>query len=466
MRIVLVLMVVLLSGCVATMDSSLLVQRTAPKTDFVVRNATVFDGFQFGAEQDVWVKSGKIQAVGKNLEVPEEVKIIRGEGRTLLPGLIDMHVHLLAAGAPPWRTTLGSMERTLSANLAMGVTSVLDMGAPIDDISSWQNDTALKMPRYAYAGTLFNIEHGHPSYMIEKSVFWPLSSIIKRKMISELETISDARDFIDEHKEAGASMIKIVMDEIPLDSPVMAQELLNALVEYAHQQNLKVVAHIGAEEELLKGITAKVDLFVHGLYRSGLSSMALGKLKSSGIPVVPTSVVWDQLALFYQDELSFNALEHFVVDSEIEHAYGNRPDSLELDPSIIAWFDTLLDYRQEKFAIIDAMYRAKVPLFIGSDSPNVGSVAGATVHKEMALWQQHTGLKSEAILAAATGHSGQWLEQYLGWKVGQVKAGYDADLLLVQGDVSKDITLTQGLDNIWIGGQLVESKLKSGKGQN
>lgn len=463
MRRVLLLAFALLAGCVSTMDSDLLVETTAPKADFVIQNSIVFDGFQFRSGQDVWIRDGKVQALGADLSVPPGTTVIDGKDKTLLPGLIDMHVHLLAAGAPPWRTTFGDMDRTLSANLAMGVTSVLDMGAPIGDISEWQNETELALPRFAYAGTLFNIEHGHPAYMVEKSVFWPLSSVIKHMMISEIENADDAKQFIDEHKKAGASYIKIVMDEIPLDSPVMGQALLNSLVDYAHKHNLKVVAHIGAEEELLKGIGAKVDLFVHGLYRSGLSKMALNKLKESGIPVVPTSVVWDQLALFYQNNIVFDSLESFVIDADIAEAYDNRPDNLELDPAIVAWFETLLAYRQEKFAIIEAMHQAGVPLFIGSDSPNVGSVAGATVHKEMALWQQHTSLAPADILAAATGHSGRWLEKYLGWKVGQIKPGYDADLLLVEGDVSKDITLTQGLDSIWIGGRKVESNFRRQK---
>jgi len=441
------------------MDSELLVSETRDAEEFIIKNGLVFDGFEFTDKQDVWVKNGKVFMLGKNLNMPESIKVINGNGTTLMPGLIDMHTHLFSAGAPPWKAVIGNPERTLSANLALGVTSVLDMAAPITDVSNWENKTNITLPRFAYTGTIFNVEGGHPSFMIENSMTWPLSKIFKALLMSQIDTLDDAKEAIDEHKDAGVSFIKIVFDEIPLNTPTFDTQLLSSVVEYAHQKNLKVVAHIGSESNLLSCIEANIDLFVHGIYRSTLSDKAITLLKTSKIPVVPTSVVWDQLVDFYDNSLNFNALEKFVLDENIEQAYSNRPDTLDLNISVEQWFSVVKEFRQTKFKIIDLMYQADIPLFIGSDSPNIGNVSGASVHKELALWETHTQLPAEAILSAATGQPGKWLENYLNWKVGQIKVGYDADLLLINGDLRKDIRNSQDIKAVWIGGRNVRTDL-------
>ena len=457
MRVLLILAFTILSSCVSIMDSDLLVQSTSGSKEFIIKGSLVFDGFKFVKEQDVWVKNGSIHALGENLKTGSNVAVINGVGKTLMPGLIDMHTHLFSAGAPPWRTTMGDAERTLSANLAVGVTSVLDMAAPLGDISSWNNETGIQLPRFAYAGTIFNVEGGHPSYMIEASIFWPLSKVFKSLLISEISSLKDAKQHVDEHKKAGVSFIKIVFDEIPLGSPMIDDELLSGIVRYAKEQGLKTVAHIGTEQDILSGVKAKLDLFVHGVYRSNFSEKALKRLKDSGIPVVPTAVVWDQLVKFYDNSAVFNEMELFVLDSEIAKAYADRPAELKLDEAVLAWFEAVKHHEKTKFDVINAMYQNGIPLFVGSDSPNIGNVSGASVHKELSLWQANTDIPVADILAAATGNSGEWLENYLGWKVGQIKPGYDADLLLVNGDLSKDVSLSKNISAVWISGQAVST---------
>src|SRR5512136_913597 len=81
---------------------------------FVVRNATVFDGTCLRRGQDLLVENGVIAAVGRHLSVPGGAALVEGSGRTLLPGLIDAHVHVLKPD-------------DLRTALAFGVTTELDM---------------------------------------------------------------------------------------------------------------------------------------------------------------------------------------------------------------------------------------------------------------------------------------------------------------------------------------------------
>src|SRR6266436_4985812 len=85
----------------------------ASAESFVIRNARVFDGQQVSNGADVWVEGAKIKAVGKQLDVSGDAKVIDGSGATLLPGLIDAHTH-----------TFGD---ALKDAIAFGVTTELDM---------------------------------------------------------------------------------------------------------------------------------------------------------------------------------------------------------------------------------------------------------------------------------------------------------------------------------------------------
>ena len=67
--------------------------RPAAENSFVIRNVRLFDGSRVTEKTDVWVEDGKIKAVGGHLKTPAGTETIDGSGKTLLPGLIDAHVH-------------------------------------------------------------------------------------------------------------------------------------------------------------------------------------------------------------------------------------------------------------------------------------------------------------------------------------------------------------------------------------
>ena len=82
------------------------------EVDFAIVRAKIFDGETFRPEQDLWIEDGRIRRVGEGLDLPADLPRVEGSGRTLVPGLIDGHVH-----------TWGS---SLNDALRFGVTTVLD----------------------------------------------------------------------------------------------------------------------------------------------------------------------------------------------------------------------------------------------------------------------------------------------------------------------------------------------------
>lgn len=102
-------------GALATLpvpESSAAPGQEVPESRFAVVDVTLFDGGAFQRNQDVWIEDGRVRALGPRLRLPEDLPRVDGRGHTLLPGLIDGHVH-----------TFGG---TLNDALRFGVTSVLD----------------------------------------------------------------------------------------------------------------------------------------------------------------------------------------------------------------------------------------------------------------------------------------------------------------------------------------------------
>ena len=118
---------------------------------FVIRKARVFDGHRVLDQADVWVDAGKIKAVGKDLKVPSDVKVVDAAGDTLLPGLIDAHTHA-------WGDALREAE-------IFGVTTELDMFTDAKYMQQVKKEQAdgkdLDQADLRSAGTLATAPGGH-----------------------------------------------------------------------------------------------------------------------------------------------------------------------------------------------------------------------------------------------------------------------------------------------------------------
>src|SRR5215831_3232436 len=156
---------------------------------FVIRNVRVFDGRKILESSDVWVDSGKIKAVGKNLKVPSPAKVIDGSGDTLLPGLIDSHTHA-------WGDALKEAE-------IFGVTTELDMFADVKYVQQIKKEQAEGKERdladLRSAGILATAPGGHGTeYGIK---------------IPTLSSPAEAQSWVDARVAEGSDYIKIVVDD-------------------------------------------------------------------------------------------------------------------------------------------------------------------------------------------------------------------------------------------------------------
>src|SRR5262249_49370042 len=195
----------------------------------------------------------RIKAVGQTgtLPIPEDAEVISTEGMTVLPGLWDMHVHLMINGHSDyahWDKTypprLGSVIMPASAKqlLLAGVTSARDLGGPLKEsieVRDAVNAGKIPGPTLYVSGPFIQ----HEPYPGTEYFRWGVKGA------------DDARAKVRKLSEAGVNVIKLI------DQDQMVMDEVGAVVDEAHKHRLPVVAHSHRPEEIRRGLQAGVDCF-------------------------------------------------------------------------------------------------------------------------------------------------------------------------------------------------------------
>src|SRR5262245_6406102 len=203
---------------------------------YVVRDVRVFDGETVAERRTVVINDGRIAAVGDStVVVPPGAQEIAGEGRTLLPGLMDAHIHL----------PLFAPADALQQILAFGVTSTVVMWAGQPAMSRLKELEATDpsdMAAILTAGTGATAPGGHPTQMDGGAA---------ARLIPTLAGAADADAFVAARVAEGSDFLKIIYDDTNdaygRKLPTLDEATVAALVTSAHSRGRIAVAHIGNE---------------------------------------------------------------------------------------------------------------------------------------------------------------------------------------------------------------------------
>jgi imidazolonepropionase-like amidohydrolase len=376
---------------------------------------------------EVLVEGERIRAVGTSVEHPQGAKIIDLGDATLLPGLIDAHVHLfLHPGAEDLQTVEESVpSRTLlaaqaaKADLMAGFTAERDMGTE----GAGSADTAIRDainagiipgPRLRISGNAISILGGHEDAIHYNPALHVLSNADYANSSDQLIEVIRRQ-----HKE-GSDFVKIyetghdtVVDG-NLRSPYQYTEAqLAAAVEEARRLGTTVGVHAQGEPGTLYAAQAGVASIDHA---TQLSEKTMRLMREKHIPAVPTFAIFDYFA---------------------QHAES---------PAQAAREKALLDYKIREFK---KQIAAGIPFAVGSD---VGPFPHGTQARELELMVQF-GMKPLAVLQADMINSAK----LLGWErqIGQLKPGYFADIVAVPGNPLEDITAVERVSFVMKNGVVV-----------
>ncbi|MFC8016452.1 amidohydrolase family protein, partial [Streptomyces cinereoruber] len=260
---------------------------------YFIDNVRMFDGEAVSPDIDVLIADGVIAAVGTNLTPPAEAEVVAGEGKTLIPGLIDSHAHPLTVNQ-------------LRESLLFGVTSVLGQHEPLA-VTQFQQcagpsaDRAFLFPATAAA----TAEGGHAEP--------------GRPTIS---SPSEAPQFVADRIAEGAHHIKIIREDLtlwgsPTPVPQVSNEVVRAVAQAAHDQGKLAVAHVTKRSDAHKVLRAGVDGLAHMPVDEPAGPRLRRLLLENDAFVVPTLAVEQTAdgAVFGQEPLDDPLLSPWLTPS-------------------------------------------------------------------------------------------------------------------------------------------------------
>lgn len=349
-------------------------------SDVLLVHGHVWDGSGApAASADVWVHDDRVQAVGAGLGVPPGATILDASGATVLPGLIDAHVHLSMDPGAGWRhdddaTHAAQVRAHLAAYLACGVTTVLDPAVlPAEEarIRALLADGA-PGPRYLSLGAPFSPPGGYVAAVI------PGFPTVSNRAEVEAQLDGLLRD-----GDVGAKVTVergFLVNRYPLHSP----EVFGAIRAGATARNLPIYAHaISPEEQSIALDWLHPRAMVHAMERPDVRLVR--QLRAAGTYTITTLAIADAFAAATDlGRLADPFLDARVPASELitardpEVARGFSEALLqEMLPGLARWVAgpgfmraALRSHVAEANAAIRALRAGGVPLVLGSDAGN------------------------------------------------------------------------------------------------
>ena len=355
-----------------------------------IKNVRIFNDEKLTAPQNVTFEDGHIKGIGN--ELPTDSNFIDGEGKTLLPGFIDTHIHI------------DSRENCALA-VKSGVTTFIDQmcdktelidsldepGEPITSVRS------VYLPVQAQPGKMFIDAIGYePPYV---------------------KTKDDVRRTIDTEIAKGAIVVKMLLDLPPLTMGILADELIEETVRYAHEKGKLVSAH--TTSVLAYRLAAKygVDILNHTPKDEPVPIEIINEIKEKDLTVIPTTVMQEGIVRNMQKIMPERA--------------GN--------------FDNVLE-------TVRRLNEAGVRMLVGTDANRTNKMCfithGESIFREFEFLHE-AGLSNLDILHGTTSTAADIFGLA---DRGTIAVGKRADLVLVEGDPTKDIAACRNIKKVWVKG--------------
>jgi imidazolonepropionase-like amidohydrolase len=405
---------------------------------------------------DILIRGSKIAAInaepggqpatGDAIKPPPNTTIIKLTGKTVLPGLISNHSHVgLVKGttASGNNITRANILRQLRQYTVYGVTTVTSLGLnlkPLYDVQPQTHSGATRTADLFGADKGFGAPNGAPPESLDIQVYRP-------------STPEEARSQVRETAQRHPDLLKIWVDDLHGKfATKMNPEVYKAVIDEAHVNGLRVAAHMYYLDDAKQLIGNGADILAHGVRDQAVDSDFIQSIKSRGAWYIPT------LGL---DESFYIYAEH---PEWLQQPFFRRSlqPSLAAQLSGTAWRTKVLaDTRtvaSEKQALatnmknVKALFDAGVNIGFGTDSgANPLRIAGFAEHRELKLLTD-AGLTPLQAIQTATKNAAALL--HLDDR-GLIAPGKLADLLVVDGDPSKDISAVDHIDSVWRRGKKV-----------
>jgi imidazolonepropionase-like amidohydrolase len=367
------------------------------------------------------VRNGLIAAVGRDLPAQANAVRIDGAEKTLLPGLIDSHVHVFGDGPRD--------------ALRFGVTTELDMFCDRRRLAAMKRDreslTRQETADLWSAGTAATAAGGHGTQ-------YGLA-------IPTLASPAEAHAWVAARVGEGSDYIKIILEDarayggktLPtLDMPTAA-----ALIEAAHEHGVLAVVHATALELARRAVDAGADGLMHVFFDKPADQSFVRLAVAHRLFVVPTLTMIAGIAAEANGVALDTRVAPWLSDEQLGSLTRKRSPHAASSAAIT-----------NARGSVRRLHEAGVPILAGTDAPNANTAHGVSLHDEIAQLVI-AGLSADQALAAATSRPADAFALH---DRGRIAKGKRADLLLVVGDPTRDVTVTRAIAALWKNGRFVE----------
>ena len=426
-------------------------QPSTSHTKLALVGGMLLDGYQALPihHAAILIEGDRIVRVGRAAEItiPPDYRIIDTSGRTMMPGMIEQHAHLIILGHGnygtwfPWVAKQGPtmlttvMETSARQLLEAGVTSAVDLGAPLTqslDVRNRINSGAIPGPRMSMSGPWISRSSGGMN-----DQFGGITITSSEQAAAEVERLA----------KAGVDVIKAHSG--------LTRDDYKAIADTAHRNNIRVHAHVYAETDVRNALEMNIDVLTHAGSAGTAppySQQLITDIVNAGRPVVITAA---HRAWIYPDTAEFpERLQDPLLKKQFGALiYGEVQDSLT-NWRALAYFgrtDREMGFRERG---VKQFTESGTVLGMGTDSGTP-----MNFHTE-ALWREakvhvDMGMPPIKVISALTRVGATLLGKQR--DLGTIEAGKLADIIVVDGNPLYDITALGHVETVVKGGKVYKS---------
>lgn len=404
----------------------------------------------------ILIEDGRIKAI-KDLsyKVDGSYRKISAQGKFVIPGLFDSHIHFFQSGGLYTRPdgvdfrfkvsyknqefpqTFAGVDTTFRRYLASGVTSVVDMGGPMENFKV--RDAARKSntaPQVYVAG--------------------PLLSTISRdamdvgdKPIVKVSNKTEADAWVEKLAAQKPDFIKIWYIIPNGGSWKDNADLVQGIVQKSHTLGFRVAVHATELETARAAVQFGADVLVHSVEDKVVDASFVELLKKKAVAYIPTLSVGEGYDKTFSQQISFSPLDYETADPFKMGTLFDLPQ-LPYDAIPARVRKTMterLPLELPKIAMqnLKILVDAGVPIVTGTDAGNIGTFHGSAIFREMELMTL-AGIEPHAVLRMSSLAAAQMLK--VDNDLGSIRVGKLADLLILDRDPRKDIRNIQYLHTV------------------
>jgi len=405
------------------------------------------------------IDGNKIAAAGdaKTISAPKDARKIDCNGKFILPGYIDTHVHFFQSGdlftrpdvvdlksVRPYKDEVAwvksHLDDTFARYLRCGITSVVDVGGPFwnFEVRKTANSTA-KAPRVAVAGPLIS------------SVSRPQLDLGDPPIV-KIDNPEQAREFVRKLAAQNPDLVKIwyIVDK---DHPVDSFRLIvRATVEESHARRIRVAVHATELETARAAVEEGVDVLVHSVIDKPVDEAFVKLLQNRHIILCPTLVVFERYGRTFANKLNLTPEEKAWGNPEViatldvtKIPQDKLPDRIK---TALAKPDEALDRIKKTYDValknLKTLEDAGVTIAAGTDAGNIGTIHGPALFREFQLMKE-AGLTPMQILQCATTNAAKLFGGETSGKIGN---GYFADLVILNSNPVDDIAHASDINTV------------------